>query len=403
MALGEVLSFTHETPESYQDIPEQFKPREYGIHNYDYAAVHLGKLIRVSHVRLGVNPALEELRESLERDDLLNAIDVALVDREMLISYLDFSNRLWGTNNHVDNYECDDLGLYYLVIAGHSRVEGMTDNEMDRSKRAAEAGYSTDPLSGQVMVKLHHVTEPEQILAIQLAENIHKEPSEERKAIAIVETFRYGLEIGKWINREQFLATTGKRFTRTMVERAMLFVELPEEARKEVLLGRYKYAIACEIGRLVKPYTTFLIREKLGDDPARVEANREKIIQTVTQHITNELELARKNKFTIKKVKARVRDYIQGYKSVSELEQQPEEQSQLFYSIDEEFRKEQRIIARRFRDTATELAGSQTVIRAKTLNMAKNLLEPDSPELKDINTLIAASNRKWDETLSEAG
>jgi hypothetical protein len=181
----------------------------------------------------------------------------------------------------------------------------------------------------------------------------------------------------------------------------MLFVELPAEAQEQVIMGRHRYSFACEVARLIRPYRQFIVRETLGDDPERAKVNQTEIEATITKHVLTELERARKNKTTIKKLRTRISDYIRGYKQVSESsDEQESEALRLFEAAqDEAFYREKRRIGREYSKAIYELGRSQTTLRAKVLNISRVVLGPDSTEHAKLVQLIGESDDIWSQTI----
>lgn len=199
----------------------------------------LEQLIVVSQVRDINNPELARLTESIDQTDLINQVDIALLDRERFIDYLDFANALWGTSHNVDDFPVTEQGQYYMVIAGHSRVQAMG------ILRAREQGY----VDYFVECKLHRNPSPREILEIQIAENIHSQPPLERQARAMVETYEYGLRHGEWKTRQEFLRECRGHFSAHRLSQAMNFARLPAELKDFVYNGSLDYLVAVEVGR----------------------------------------------------------------------------------------------------------------------------------------------------------
>lgn len=211
---------------------------------YETIAVPVNDLVRLPQVRSGSNPDLPDLKESIKTNGLLNPIDIAVMDEATLQEYIDFINELWGKNVQLDDYS--DLrqpdGTYYLVIAGHTRAEAISQLQIEDQ---TDCQYD-------VMCKIHSANDPYTIISLQLDENIHSKPSPERRAIAIVEAWQYGLRKGSWKNKAEFLRLAGKKFNAKNVSDAIAFSQLPQEVRDFVFEGNASYASSVELGKSVE-------------------------------------------------------------------------------------------------------------------------------------------------------
>lgn len=198
--------------------------------------------VRLPQVRSGMNPELENLKDSIRTRGLINPIDVARMDPEHLQAYITFVNQLWGTKVDVADYEAQQQpdGCYYVVVAGHTRTEAI-------SQLQEEDGAQYD-----VVAKVHPIADPQEIIALQLDENLHSKPAQEQRAIAVVETYEYGLQNGLWSNKAEFLARSKGKFSRQILNDAIGFASLPPDARDFVFSGRLSYNAAVALGRSVE-------------------------------------------------------------------------------------------------------------------------------------------------------
>ena len=200
----------------------------------------VGQLVRLPQVRSGLNPELPELKASIRAHGLLNAIDVARMDQAELGTYIDFVNRTWRTDVSLDDYQAQlqPDGRFYLVIAGHSRAEAISQLQQEEG----------DGCEYGIVAKVHSASTPEEIIELQLSENIHSKPPQERRAMAIVETWQYGLENGMWRSKAEFLRQSGGKFSRRVLDEAIGFSQLPPEARDFVFSGNFSYSAAVALG-----------------------------------------------------------------------------------------------------------------------------------------------------------
>ncbi len=199
------------------------------------------QLVRLPQVRSGLNPDLPELKENIQAYGLLNPIDVAHMDQSQLEAYIDFVNHTWRTDVSVDDYERQRQpdGSFYMVIAGHSRTEAIYQLQQEEE---TDQEYA-------IVAKVYSATTPDDIIQLQLGENIHSKPSDERRAMAVVETYHYGLKHGVWKSKADFVRQSkGKGISQYFLDQALGFSQLPPEARDFVFSGNLPYGVAVELG-----------------------------------------------------------------------------------------------------------------------------------------------------------
>ncbi len=197
--------------------------------------------VRLPQVRSGMNPKLPDLKESLKTHGLLNPVDVARMTDAQLSAYIAFVNGLWGTNVRLEEYGYQQQtdGFYYVVVAGHTRIEAI-----HQLQKEDEAGFEY-----AVVAKVHPIDTPDEIISLQLDENIHSEPAQEQRAIAVVETYQYGLQNGLWASKADFLRKSQHKFSLRILNEAMGFAQLPPEARDFVFSGRISYNAGVALGQ----------------------------------------------------------------------------------------------------------------------------------------------------------
>ncbi len=250
--MAQVRSGPDELDESTHGVvPSKQEAPTYG--ERETMALPLGQLIRVSQVREGENPLLADIKESIAKSGLYYPIDVAVLDRESLSTYLDFIGWLWKSTSSIDEFSPDEEGNYYLVIAGHTRVEAIEQIENERAQRLAEEGIFYRPGLAKIKSNLYYNPKPEDIVAHQLAENLHSQPAPERQAMAIVESYFYGLRYRLWRNKAEFLRVTNRKFSKGALDSALSFVELPADIRSFVFAGGLPYRAGVALGRSL-PY-----------------------------------------------------------------------------------------------------------------------------------------------------
>lgn len=230
--------------------------------------------VRLPQVRSGMNPELANIKDSIAARELINPIDVARMSPTQLHAYIAFVNQVWGTAVEEQDYaqQLQSDGRYYVVVAGHTRTEAIHQLQHEASDRE----YC-------VVAKVHSVTDPEEIIALQLDENLHSKPAQEQRAIAIVETYQYGLQSGLWHNKAEFLAQSQGKFSRQILNDAIGFAQLPPTARDFVFSGKLSYNAGVALGRAVDTIADYAAA-RLGYETAPEEVDAE-LEQAVRQQI----------------------------------------------------------------------------------------------------------------------
>lgn len=227
--------------------------------DYEYIIIDLDKLVVLPQVRKIKNAKIDEMADSIEDRGLINPLDVARLSHDELQSHISFINGLWKKDVKINSFiPIEDH--YYVIIAGHSRLEAL--------KKNAKANKRKD----QVSVKIHPAKTSEEILAIQLDENIHTEPRIEERAISIIETYRLGIMNGKWNDKEDFIQKNNNKFSRRVLNDALFFADLPLEVQEYVFSNNIAYAVGVELGKL-RP-----LIEKYEADFNQDETNLDKYI-----------------------------------------------------------------------------------------------------------------------------
>lgn len=229
-------------------LPPEFRQPVYG-ERYPIEELRLGDIVFGPQVRDKLNPMLHNIRESIARDDMMNNPFVAGMSRGDFLEYIDFANQLWGEEVDPDSYQQAADGKYYLVIAGHTRIMSAKMNEDERAKKAIEQGYEIDPGDAGILCKVLNAPTAETIIGLQLAENLHTGVAKEREAMAIVETYEYGLRTARWSSIREFVEMNDGRFSEKMLRDARYFANLPPEVRDQVFCGALPYSVGVEFAK----------------------------------------------------------------------------------------------------------------------------------------------------------
>lgn len=204
---------------------------------YEHIIIDINRLVVLPQVRKIKNSKLDELADSISDRGLINPLDVARLNYSELTKHINFLNQLWKKNINIDLFSPVD-GFYYVVIAGHSRLEAL--------KKNAKSNKRED----EVVVKIHKAKTSEEILAVQLDENIYVEPRVEERAVAIIETYRLGIMNGKWKDKNDFIKQNHDKFSKRVLNDALFFAELPLEIQEYVFSNNIFFTIGVELGKL---------------------------------------------------------------------------------------------------------------------------------------------------------
>lgn len=205
--------------------------------NYEYKRLELTDIVVLPQVRKTKNSKIEEMADSIEDKGLINPLDVARLTELQLLTHVRFLTQLWKKEINIESFQMID-GFYYVLIAGHTRLEALKKNAKKKKRK------------DQVTVKIHNVKTSEEILAIQLDENIHSEPKIEERAIAIIETYHIGILGQKWKNKEDFIKKNSHKFSRRVLNEALVFSNLSPEVQEYVFSHNVPFAIGVELGRI---------------------------------------------------------------------------------------------------------------------------------------------------------
>lgn len=219
---------------------------------YETVRAYSNEFVKLSQVRGSERRVDQELKGKILADGLLNPIDIVRADARLMQEYIAFVNATWGSETDIrmlDDQQRDDQ-TYLLVIAGHSRHTSIEELE-------EEGLIQPRP----ILAKVHDVDSVWDIIRLQLSENAHSKPSEDRVAMATVEAYRWGIKEGRWRNKKEFLDSQyGTASSNRMLKDALSFHELPLDVTKFVTSGTISYSAGVEMGKSVPVIREFLLK-----------------------------------------------------------------------------------------------------------------------------------------------
>jgi len=276
---------------------EKIPPSSERAHGeYDTIKAYAGDFVKLSQVRGGDNHVNQELKGKILTDGLMNAIDVAHVDEAYLAEYIEFVNTTWGSDTTLEDFvgQRREDGTYYLIVAGHSRHAAIQDLEAD------------DEIEPRpILAKVHDVESVWGLIRLQLSENTHSVPAQDRIAMATVEAFRWGLKSGLWKNQKEFLdSSQGTSTSNRMLKEALCFHNLPLNIHQFVSRRIISYSTAVEMGKSVPAVREYLAQKSgydAADDPSLNAELLEKMVEQELYIRTNHIVANRMNKVNAKR------------------------------------------------------------------------------------------------------
>lgn len=352
--------------------------------------VILSDLNSLSQQRGAINPAFDDIKLSILRDGLINNPDVAIMEPSDFEKYIKFVNRLWKADHKIGDYTVGDDGRYRLVVAGHTRIDAI---------RAICKDGEIDARNVDVYCKVYVGLSPEEILAIQMSENIHEKPAPERSAIALVETYYYGLENGAWSNKKEFLEANNGKFSRDALNKAIYFASLPVEVRDLVFAGAIKYSPVIELARVVEKYRDYILHKyfnkKQIDDLDETE--KDSVAEDIRLWCCSEVVRIQNNRWSANTCKKRYQSYVSSWTGTTS---SVESQGSLFSDPNEEWRRHQAEIRRNFAQSLRELSTRNAINLTEHMKLYLSVLGPDSPETE---TIYSEAKRAADNLRSSLG
>lgn len=264
--------------------------------HFETMLLYTDEFIKLSQVRPGKNPILEDLKNSVEKVGLLNAIDVARMDAELLEEYIEFTNMVWGSERSMDDIRPLGVdGFYYPLVAGHSRHQAV--EELEEEGRLEQR---------PILTKVHPVNTIEDILDLQLGENLHSVPSMERRALAAVEHFTFGVMKGKWTDQDDYYAQhPDLEHDKSLLEDGLVISQLPPNLQDYVFKKKIAFATGIELaktGRVMRRHIENKAGVKFGEMDETVSAKAEQLYHRRLNMLASKIANKRLNASAAKKV-----------------------------------------------------------------------------------------------------
>lgn len=264
--------------------------------HFETTLLFTDEFIKLSQVRPGKNPILEDLKNSIEKVGLLNAIDVARMDAALLEEYIEFTNMVWGSERSMDDVRPFGVdGYYHPLVAGHSRHQAV--EELEQEGRLEQR---------PILTKVHPVKTIEDILDLQLGENLHSVPSMERRALAAVEHFTFGVMKGKWTDQDDYYAQhPDLEHDKSLLEDGLVISQLPPNLQDYVFKKKIAFATGIELaktGRILRRYIEHKAGAKFSEMDETIIAKSEQLYHRRLNLLASKIANKRLNASAAKKV-----------------------------------------------------------------------------------------------------
>jgi hypothetical protein len=211
---------------------------------FEQIKIPVNSVCVLPQTRSKVNPIFNELTNSIEKEGLHNALDVAIMKPEDFAAHLEFVNAIWGTKVKISDYGPPNNGVYAVLIAGHTRLLSLQEIQKRRGENIS------------FNAKIHEITSSRDFLRIQITENIHSGVNPERRAIAIVEMYYFGLtkdanpdDPDHWASQAEFARKNVDKISEDMLNDGIAFTKLPVDIRDFIFNGHVPYNLGIEIGK----------------------------------------------------------------------------------------------------------------------------------------------------------
>lgn len=362
---GSAVPIGYECPPVEAVAYDREPSQEVVLGAYEYVPFNPGQLVSLSQIRGERNVVTDELKEDILFQGLINPVDVSLVSRQLLEEYIAFTNDTWGSEASIDDYSHLQLsdGRFPLLKSGHSRAAAVME-------LIAEGKL---PANTQIMTKVKESHNVFEIVQWQRGENIHSQPPRERTAMALVESYMYGLNSGLWSNEAEFIAIQhqqGRSVAKGPLTQALKYAKLAPRIRNFVLAGEVPYLAGVEMGATMDTLAEYIARTNgyQGVDDPRLTANPERmkmvrqLIEIEMDRICNRITGDNLNSTASQKVvQAKRSAWADANKSMREPRRKGSETTLHFEFADDALEKAvlaaQRALKRELTDTKNKYAG----------------------------------------------
>lgn len=286
------------------------------IRSFERIELPVGSYVKLAQIRGERNPVTNELKASIMAQGLLYEPISAAMSEELFTEYIEFVNKLWGSESSVQDFTefRQGDGTYYMIVAGHSRHQAF--EELMAEGRLLDS--QTLPTKTVVVKSVWD------IIALQRADNIHSAPPKERNAMATIEAYEWGLKKEHWTSIAQFVRhkkEQGERISTNSMREMKSFSKLPGLIRTFVLSGNVPYSVGIEMGKGVDSIRRYYALEagySSYDDEDMTPEHKRQIDGLVATRLNIDCvrmaRIAEGGKFTVAAGKSLVRSTVENYR-----------------------------------------------------------------------------------------
>lgn len=383
-------SISAELDEILSDVSEAESSHERILGDYEYLPFGPDALVSLSQIRGERNIVTDELKGDILYQGLINPVDVSLVSRDLLEEYILFTNSTWGSETSIQDYLHLQLpdGRFPLLKSGHSRttavIELITEGKLPENTR--------------IMTKVSEAQGIFDIVQWQRGENIHSQPPRERVAMALVESYTYGLNNGLWHNEAEFIdiqKSQGRTIAKGPLDHALKYSRLAPRIRNFILAGDVPYLAGVEMGATMEVLAEYVARTngydghndpRLLASPDRMDKLR-KVVELEMDRICNRITGENLNSTASQKVvQAKRNAWASAIKSMRQPKKGRDETTLLFEfaddALDNAVAAAERALKRELSETKSKYSGHDI---PAFLKLQQGIL----PE-KDVKELLAS-------------
>jgi hypothetical protein len=378
--------------------------RRYGVHRS--IELDATKILMLTQVRGSRNPAFDSLWESIESTDMNNQPTVSQLNAEELNAYILAINVVWNSEHAIEEFDAflHPDGSYYLAGGGHTRTLAVLRSMEEVTRETGK------PARASIGCTINEAKTPLEIMALQISDNTYSAPSPEVRAIGIVESFYYGIAMGHWKDKHDFLAKNSHQVNSALLKDALAFIELPDKARENVFNKDIHYssgvfigAASAELREWAMYKANFRVGIEVDDDLALAyeEVFELKVAELMAHIKTKNLSATRAITFLKGQLLA-VQEELTAWKIERDGEQVPPENPGLFPPILVDPREQADAVKAKMRRTHSELR--RQVARGALASSARFLrVDGELTRIGDSDSVVTDAAHAYELLAQHAG
>lgn len=225
--------------------------------------------------------------------------------------------------------------------------------------------------------------------------------------MAMVETYLYGLETGKWAKESEFVKANKGKFSRAAFESARVFCGLDEAIRAFVFSGAIKYGPVVELGKTVRPHREYLAQKffSKSDQEELTPEEKIKIEEEVIQWNACQIALIQRQNLNITAARQLFAGFCKNWEeALEDLRRNDQEKGQATFDMadpDQEWLAQRKETRKKLRESVTALAQLPASSAFRALQLHVEIMNPDSDEASQMLEVIGSGVRKVDTKLQQ--